>query len=95
MEVYDADSGVDVELVDRFTVDVNVSVGSNITINTTGVFGLMELRVNFQVMCVEDFFVLDCATCSEVNRDPSTNCSTCLAGYGGSDCSVGMLYLLT
>ena len=95
MEVYDADSGVDVELVDRFTVDVNVSVGSNITTNRTGVFDLMELQVNFRVMCVEDFFVLDCATCSGVNRDPSTNCSTCLAGYEGSDCSVGRLYLLT
>ena len=95
MEVYDTDDGRDVELVDRFAVDVNVSVGSNITLNTTGVFGLMELRVKFQVMCVEDFFVLDCATCSRANKDPSTNCSTCLAGYGGSDCTVGRLHLLT
>ena len=70
MEVYDLeDNGFDGELVDRFAVDVNVSVGSNITINTTGVFGLVELQVNFRVMCVED--------------------------YEGSDCSVGMLYLLT
>ena len=96
MEVYDLeDNGFDGELVDRFAVDVNVSVGSNITINTTGVFGLVELQVNFRVMCVEDFFVLDCATCSGVNRDPSTNCSTCVEDYEGSDCSVGMLYLLT
>ena len=94
MEVYDLETeiGLDGELVDRFTVDVNVSVGSNITINsTTGVFGLVELQVNLRVMCVEDFFVLDCATCSGVNRDPSTNCSTCLTGYGGSDCTVGRL----
>ena len=95
MEVYDADDGRDVELVDWFAVDVNLSVGSNITLNTTGVFGLMKLRVNFRVMCVENFFVLDCATCSGANRDPSTNCSTCLAGYGGRDCTVGRLYLLT
>ena len=92
MEVYDLDNGFDVELVDRFAVDVNVSVGSNITINSTGVFGLMQLQVNFRVMCVEDFFVQDCATCSGVNRDPSTNCSTCLTGYGGSGCTVGRLY---
>ena len=95
MEVYDADNGSDVELVDRFAVDVNLSVGSKITLNTTGVFGLMKLRVNFQVMCVEDCFVLDCATCSGINRDPSTNYSTCLAGYGGSDCTMGRLHLLT
>ena len=91
MEVYDLDSGFDGELVDRFAVDVNVSVGSNIAINSTGVFGLMQLQVNFRV----HFFVLDCATCSGVNRDPSTNCSTCLTGYGGSDCTVGRLYLPT
>ena len=60
MEVYDADNGVDVELVDRFAVDVNVSVGSNITVNSTGVFGLMQLRVNFRVMCVEDYGGSDC-----------------------------------
>ena len=95
MKVYDADKGFDVELVDWFTVDVNLSVGSNITLNTTGVFGLMKLRVNFRVMCVEDYFVLDCATCSGINRDPCTNCSTCLAGYGGSDCTMGRLHLLT
>ena len=95
MEVYDLDNGFDGELVERFAVNVNISVGSNITVNSTGVFGLMELQVNFRVMCVEDFFVLDCATCSGVNRDPSTSCSTCLTGYGGSDCTVGMLYLPT
>ena len=94
MEVYDIEqTGFDGELVDRFAVDVNVSVGSNITTDSTGVFGLMELQVNFRVMCVEDFFVLDCATCSGVNRNPGTNCSTCLTGYGGSDCTVGRLYL--
>ena len=97
MEVYDleTDIGMDGELVDRFAVDVNVSVGSNITVNSTGVFGLMQLQVNFRVMCVEDFFVLDCSTCSGVNRNPATNCSTCLTDYGGSDCTVGMLYLPT
>ena len=47
MEVYDLDDGFDGELVDRFAVDVNVSVGSNITADSTGVFGLMELQVKF------------------------------------------------
>ena len=61
MEVYDLDNGFDVELVDRFAVDVNVSVGSNIIINTTGVFGLVELQVNFRVMCVEDYKGSDCS----------------------------------
>ena len=90
MEAYDLDNGWDVELVDRFAVDASVSVGSNITTTNTGVFGLMELTVNFRVMCVESFFVLDCITCFGVNRAPATNCSGCLAGYGGSDCGVGM-----
>ena len=90
MEAYDLDNGLDVELVDRFAVDASVSVGSNITTTNTGVFGLMELTVNFRVMCVESFFVLDCITCFGVNRDPATNCSGCLAGYGGSNCDVGM-----
>ena len=90
MEVYDLDSGSDNELVDRFTVDASVSVGSNITTTTTGAFDLMELTVNLRVVCVENFFVLDCITCFGVNRDPSTNCSECLAGYSGSNCEVGM-----
>ena len=90
MEVYDLDSGSDNELVDRFAVDASVSVGSNITTTTTGVFDLMELTVNLSVVCVESFFVLDCTICFGVNRDPSTNCSGCLAGYGGSSCDVGM-----
>jgi len=90
MEAYDLDNGLDVELVDRFAVDASVSVGSNITTTNTGVFGLMELTVNFRVMCVESFFVLDCITCFGVNRDPSTNCSGCLPGYGGSNCDVGL-----
>ena len=60
MEVYDLDSGFDVELVDRFAVDVNVSVGSNLPINSTGVFGLVQLQVNFRVMCVEDYRGSDC-----------------------------------
>ena len=86
MEVYDLDGGSDNELVDRFAVDASVSVGSNITTTTTGVFDLMELTVNLRVVCV-----LDCITCFGVNRDPSsTNCSECLAGYGGSNCGVGM-----
>jgi len=90
IEVHDIDNGLDNELVDRFAVDASVSVGSNITTTNTGVFGLMELTVNFRVMCVESFFVFDCITCFGVNRDPSTNCSGCLAGYGGSNCDVGM-----
>jgi len=90
MEAYDFDNGFDNELVDRFAVDTSVSVGSGITTTNTGVFGLMELTVNFRVMCVESFFVLDCITCFGVNRDSSTNCSGCLAGYGGSNCDVGM-----
>ena len=90
MEVYDLDGGSDNELVDRFVVDASVSVGSNITTTTTGAFDLMELTVNLSVVCVENFFVLDCITCFGVNRDPSTNCSGCLAGYRGSSCDVGM-----
>ena len=61
MEVYDLDNGFDVELVDKFVVDVNVSVGSNITINSTGVFGLMELQVNFRVMCAVNYRGSDCS----------------------------------
>ena len=60
MEVYDLDIGFDMELVDRFTVDVNVSVGSNISADSTGVFGLMELQVKFLVMCAVNYGGNDC-----------------------------------
>ena len=60
MEVYDLDDGFDGEQVDRFAVDVNVSVGSNITADTTGVFGLMELQVKFLVVCAVNYGGNDC-----------------------------------
>ena len=65
-------------VVDRFFIDVDVSVGQDITGPTffSGDEGIGEIQLSFRVTCTENFYGSDCATLC-VGRDDELGHYTC------------------
>ena len=66
------------KLVDRFTIDQNVTVGENLSTSTnhSGEFNFGHFVLSFRVTCTENFFGSDCATFC-VERDDELGHFTC------------------
>ena len=102
--VFDENSGIIPDiLVDRFFIDVNIPVGSGITVPTfyNGDERIGEIQLSFRVTCTENFFGSDCATFC-VERDDELGHFTCDSegnivcreGYTGENCTIGVCVCL-
>ena len=95
--MFDDDGGAtNADFVDAFFIDIDIQPGSDYTNRTTyrGFYGIGELDLSFQVMCLENFYGPDCATeCIPMDSNVtghftcnSDGSRVCLTGYAAPAC---------
>ena len=71
MSVVDRDSGDIDDLIDYFSIPIDISAGSSLTSNFTGIYNYTQLELTIEV------------TCTQSNTDESC---VCLSGFTGPLC---------
>ena len=88
------------DVIDYFSISINISAGSLLTSNFTGVYNYIQLELTIEVTCTQSNMDGSCITkdCTAVPCKNGRSCvagsCSCSPGYTGDMCELGMIHLI-